>query len=110
MPSIIEPYADGRSEERRLHRRYPVAVRLKFHVLHGMQITETGSGQTLNISSGGILFESWSAPPPGLAIDLSILWPSSLHSRGIWLRAAGHTVRTQDHYSAVWILSHDFRL
>jgi hypothetical protein len=51
-------------EEHRLHRRYPIRLKVHYKLLHHGIVTETGSGQTRNIGTCGVLFET-DRPLPG---------------------------------------------
>jgi hypothetical protein len=42
--------------DRRIQRRYPVALELEYKVVTGGAVIGTGTGKTGNISSGGVLF------------------------------------------------------
>src|ERR1700691_961158 len=69
----------SRDQERRMHRRYPVkaAVRYQLKDKSGALIA-SGSGQTVNVSSGGILFESNNPLKLGAELEVAIDWPASL--------------------------------
>jgi hypothetical protein len=45
-----------RTDRLRLHTRYPIELNLQYKVITKGRIQRLGSGRTLNISSGGVLF------------------------------------------------------
>ena len=46
----------------RLHRRYPIELDVEFMVMKGNHIEHSGCGRTVNMSSGGVLFETADFP------------------------------------------------
>jgi len=97
-------------EDQRSSRRFPIEVDLSYLVLRGEAVDSTGHGRTINISSGGILFESVRSLRPGSHIELSIAWPARIDGIvQMQLQASGRTVRQQDNTTAVQILHHEFR-
>ena len=42
--------------ERRLKRRFQIEQDVRYKMLYGQRIAETGAGKTMNISSGGVWF------------------------------------------------------
>ena len=95
---------------RRLVRRFPIDVELEYKLISRGHVVETGQGRTVNISSGGILFESRCALPPGMFIELSIAWPARLRNTvALKLHATGLTVRGHGKFTAVTIRRHMFR-
>ena len=55
--SATAPPPTDRSDQR-LHGRYPIALELQYKLLNKEQIKRFGFGRTVNMSSGGVLFES----------------------------------------------------
>jgi hypothetical protein len=73
-------------------------------------LTAAGSGQTLNASSGGILFESSCPLNEGVELELAIDWPGSAGgSAGLALWLTGTVVRVEQNRAAVAIARHAFR-
>jgi hypothetical protein len=71
---------------------------------------ESGSGHTLNVSSGGVLFESNHRMRPGAAVELAIVWPALLSKiAGLTLWVTGRVVRVEQNRAAVVIKRHEFR-
>lgn len=105
-----------RSRDQRLHQRYPVMLELEYKVLEGRRVTRSGHGRTLNISSGGLLFETangMEAKPsaiPDETIELSIKWPISLgETCALKLLLRGRIVRQDSARLAVRTERHEFR-
>ena len=97
------------TEERRSHRRYPIHADLRY-TLHPYHPPTTGSGRTINVSKGGVLFESETALPEDMRIRLSIAWPVMLNNKvGLRLHGIGRVVRSQGSLVAVKIFRYDFR-
>jgi hypothetical protein len=61
--------------EQRLHRRFPIILDVQYELLNGNPITRFGSGRTVNISSGGVFFETEGDLPIGGPIELIMDWP-----------------------------------
>jgi hypothetical protein len=79
----------GASQEHRSHPRYPVYVEASYELIVHGEVVETGHGRTVNISTGGVLFESQQALAP-VGIRLSIAWPAQLGDAvGLALRVSG---------------------
>jgi len=78
-------------QDRRSHRRYPISVELKYSA--GVQV---GHGRTINLSSGGVLFEADVTLPMNLPIELWMSWPARTWAPvPLELYAAGKTVRVE---------------
>ena len=107
--------SSGRGDERREDRRYPVTIPLEYRV-YGVaengtnEVRQTGSGRTLNMSSGGVVFEADRPLREGLDADLSIAWPASLSkSVGLTLRVRGRIVRAEQNRIALTMTHYEFR-
>jgi hypothetical protein len=101
---------NARRGEQRLHRRYPIVLDLHYKLWDQAPSTDTRSGKTLNISSGGILFEAREPVPKQGPIELAIDWPFLLNSAcHLKLIVRGRIVRSDRMGTAVAILRHDFR-
>jgi hypothetical protein len=73
---------ESRSTEERLHLRFPIALAVQYKFRRG-GIEHRGSGQTLNIGSGGVLFEADEVLRPfdfqyKPMIELALNWPCLL--------------------------------
>jgi hypothetical protein len=62
---------DGIRGDRRIQRRYPVALELEYKVMTGGAVIGSGTGKTGNISSGGVLFRTEDQLAAGPAVELS---------------------------------------
>jgi len=97
-------------------RIYPLTLPLRYRVYGGgaspdSEIRETGSGETLNISSGGVLFESDRPLHAGLDAELSIAWPASLNkSVGLTLWVWGRIVRVDQSCVELTMTRYEFRI
>jgi hypothetical protein len=100
----------GASQEHRSHPRYPINVEVSYELIVHGKVVETGHGRTVNISTGGVLFESQRPLAPEMGIRLSIAWPAQLGDAvGLTLRVSGRTIRVQENCTAVKTQRYDFR-
>ena len=104
------------SSDQRSHQRYPVMLELQYKVLDGRRVTHYGHGRTLNVSSGGILFEATdpvgtdSVTTRNQTIELLIEWPMLLgESCALKLLMRGRIVRRDSGRLAVRTVYHEFR-
>jgi hypothetical protein len=96
--------------ERRMKRRFEIEQDLRYKVLYGYRIAETGTGRTVNISSGGVWFTTNSMFATGMPIELSMAWPVLLNGcRALKLVIYGCVVRSNARGVAVAIEGHEFR-
>ena len=101
----------GRSErERRTKRRFQIDQEVKYKMLYGQRIAETGTGRTINISSGGVWFSTESMLTSGMPVELSMSWPVLLNdSCPMKLMIYGCVVRSNERGAAVAIERYEFR-
>ena len=102
----MAPRLDVIHGDRRSDRRYDVQLELRF-TYKARGVTYLGSGRTIDLSGGGVMFETDTPPPDGQEVELRIAWPFLLQNvcplevfiRGAVIRtdARGTAVRTQ-HY------------
>lgn len=98
----------GNGGDRRSCPRYPIEAALEW-VIQGRRAA-AGRGKTINLSSGGILFQSDQAVGERMQIELAIAWPMRLNDlAGLTLHVTGRTVRSQGKCAAVRILRREFR-
>jgi PilZ domain len=96
--------------ERRQDRRYPLQLELKWKLIRRRRVLDSGKGQTIDLSSGGILFDAGRHLPEGLNVELSILWPVLLHNVApMQLVATGKIVRADVRHAAIQTVQHEFR-
>ena len=96
--------------ERRTKRRFQIDQEVKYKMLYGQRIAETGTGRTINISSGGVWFSTESMLTSGMPVELSMNWPVLLNdSCPMKLMIYGCVVRSNDRGAAVSIERYEFR-
>jgi c-di-GMP-binding flagellar brake protein YcgR len=101
---------DGISGERRSDKRYGMQLQVRWKLLRRRRTIENGTGHTIDMSSGGILFEAGANLPEGLNVELSIAWPMLLHNlKPMQLIVTGRIVRAQNGAAAIRTLTHEFR-
>ena len=64
---------------RRLNRRYPVQLALRYTILNGRRPVRQGFGQTQEISNTEVLFSSNQQVLAGMEVELSVDWPLRLN-------------------------------
>ena len=96
--------------ERRTKRRFQIEQEVRYKMLYGQRIAETGVGRTINISSGGVWFTTETMLTSGMPIELSMTWPVLLNdSCPMKLMIYGCVVRSNDKGAAVAIERYEFR-
>lgn len=101
-----------RSTQTRIGRRsacrYPVIAGVEYKILGA--VLKSGRGQTVNISSRGVLLQTRDTLLVGGRIVLSIAWPAQLDEKlTLTLRVFGSIVRVQGNLVAVKISRYEFR-
>jgi hypothetical protein len=85
-------------------------LELRWKLIHRRKVQETGAGQTIDMSSGGVLFEAPKPLPVGLNVELSIAWPVLLHNTAaMQLVILGRIVRSDGSRVGLRITQHEFR-
>ncbi|PWU04892.1 MAG: hypothetical protein C5B51_16020 [Terriglobia bacterium] len=96
--------------DRRTDRRYDIVLDLRWKLIRRRRVLDAGTGTTLDLSSGGILFESERQLPAGGHIELSISWPVLLHNVApLQLVVTGRVVRAAGRRAAIRMTQHEFR-
>jgi hypothetical protein len=109
LATAVASPAEKRSD-RRSKRRYPIALEVQYKLIKHRRVERLGAGRTLNISSGGVLFEADGLLPTSGPIELALNWPFLLHgSCGLKLVIRGRIVRTDDKAIAIRAEFHEFR-
>ncbi len=91
--------------------RFPIVREVRYKVMNSKGAVEIGTGETINISSKGVLFKAQAPLPPGKRIELSISWPAQLDGKhGLKLVARGRIVRCEGTNVALEISKHEFRI
>jgi c-di-GMP-binding flagellar brake protein YcgR len=106
-----ESVTTGANRERRGHFRYSISAPVWYRIKEIVEgLIANGSGQTVDISSGGVLFESNNPLTLGIELELAIAWPASLSkSVGLTLWLTGKVVRAERNRLAVAIARYAFR-
>jgi hypothetical protein len=96
--------------DRRRDRRYGLELDVRWKLIRRRRVLETGEGRTLDVSSGGILFDAGRPLPAGLNVELSITWPVMLHNVApLQLLVYGKIVRSDGRRTAIRMMQHEFR-
>src|SRR5689334_2277967 len=100
----------GGSPERRGTTRFTLQEEVKYKVLHRRSEQATGSGHTINICSGGILFSTEDKLPVGRMVEVSVNWPARLHGTcPLKFVAVGRIVRSEAHRAALQVDRYEFK-
>jgi len=103
-------FSGGPERERRTKRRFQIDQEVKYKMLYGQRIAETGVGRTMNISSGGVWFSTETMLTSGMPVELSMNWPVLLNdSCPMKLMIYGCVVRSKEKGDAVAIERYEFR-
>src|SRR5271166_1415882 len=104
-----------RQFEERSNPRYTINLEVQYKLLKAGKVEHTGHGQTLNMSSAGILFEASDALDAAKisvhrgTVVLEVKWPYLLDNRcPLKLVARGRLVRRDAGRFAVRIEAHEF--
>jgi len=93
-----------------MKRRFQIEQDIRYKMLYGQRIAETGTGRTQNISSGGVWFSTETILTAGMPVELSMNWPVLLNdSCPMKLMIYGCVVRSTDRGAAVAIERYEFR-
>lgn len=113
---VIETQLEDKAEtrfverERRTKRRFVIEQEVRYKMLYGQRIAETGTGKTMNISSGGVWFTTENMLTTGMPVELSMNWPVLLNdSCPMKLMVYGCVVRSNERGAAVAIERYEFR-
>ena len=96
--------------DRRQKRRFRIEQDVRYKMLYGQRVAETGAGKTTNISSGGVCFTTDNMLSIGIPVELSMNWPVLLNQNcPLKLMIYGCVVRSNDEGSAIMIERYEFR-
>lgn len=96
--------------DRRSRQRYPAELPVEFKTWKNGLVVDTGTGMTVNMSSGGIAFETSAILSPGEHLELSIGWPIKLNAVcPLKLVASGRVVRTEASLTVIQLERYEFR-
>ncbi len=97
-------------KERRSKRRFRIEQEVRYRMLFGHRIAETGHGRTLNMSSSGVWITTDLPLSVGLPVELSMNWPALLNDVcPMKLMIYGCVVRSTETTAAVAIERYEFR-
>ena len=95
--------------ERRTKTRYPVRLNVRYQTI-GRPATFSGTGKTVDVSSGGVLIESQDEVAPGARLRVTMEWPTLLNgSTPLQLVTIGRVVRSEGLLFALAIEHYQFR-
>lgn len=95
--------------DRRGSDRFPIEREVRYKIL-SKKHDEVGLGQTVNMSSNGVLFTTEQLLVPGRRLELNISWPAQLNSKiALKLVARGRIVRYEEGRAAMEIQQYEFR-
>jgi len=95
--------------DRRSDRRYSIALTLEWKLFNRKRLKDAGAGTTVDLSSGGILFESDHRPAAPGFIELAITWPAGPNNvPPMQLMVIGRVVRLSGTRVAIRIKQHGF--
>jgi hypothetical protein len=112
MASTItsSPLTLDRFLNRRGADRFPISREMRYKLLGGRGNAGWYSGETIDMSSTGVLFHAASPLPPGKRLEISISWPALLDGRcGLKLVARCRVTRCSGTKVAVKMDKHEFR-
>jgi hypothetical protein len=109
LPGVVR-LLDGRRGDPRAHRRYEISLSVDYKLLSKGRVERLGSGQTLNMSTGGVCFRCMDPLPPDRSIELMMDWPFLLEGVcPLRLVMRGRIVRIDGWRVAVRVQHHEFR-
>lgn len=95
--------------DRRRTTRFPVCEDLRYRVMHRSSRI-VGTGKTLNIGSGGMLFTTQDKLPLNRTVEISVNWPAKLNGAcPLKFVAIGRVIRSDAASAAVRIERYEFR-
>ena len=96
--------------DRRTNSRFPLREGVRYRILNLKGDRVSGSGNTLNMGSGGILFTTEDLLPVGRSVEVTVDWPAQLNGNcPLKFVAFGRVIRSQPGQAAVRIERYEFR-
>ena len=97
-------------QNRRRTNRFPIVREIRYRVATKDNLFEARVGNTVNISSNGVLFTTEKPLLPGRRLELAISWPAELNrNTALKLVARGRVVRAEHGCAAAEIQNFEFR-
>ena len=111
IPKAAFATIGGMSLDRRTRRRFPLRMGIRYR-LAGLSLpVGWTAGESLNLSSTGLLFSGADAVLTGQKIEALIDWPARLNNRGdLGLALEGVIVRCGEDRTAMRVDHYEFRL
>ena len=101
---------EGIAGDRRIDRRYDLKLELRWKLIRRRRLLDSGSGISVDLSSGGILFDAGRPLAVGLNVELSVSWPMLLHNTApLQLMVSGRIMRISGTCAAIQMVRHEFR-
>jgi PilZ domain len=99
-----------RENERRYKFRFAIERDVRYKMAEDGDVVAAGSGQTINMSSGGVAFATEQPVTPGAYVELSISWPVLLDaSCPMRLIVFGRVLRSAGRKAVCSIDKYEFR-
>ncbi|HUA58889.1 MAG TPA: PilZ domain-containing protein [Verrucomicrobiae bacterium] len=100
----------GGIPDRRANSRFPVQEDVSYRVIHSHSAPVSGTGSTVNIGSGGLLFTTNEDLEVGRTVEVAVNWPAKLGGTcPLRFVAIGRVVRSQHGQTAVRIQRYEFK-
>jgi c-di-GMP-binding flagellar brake protein YcgR len=97
-------------KNQRASARYGFVTSLRYRAFRQAAITTSGSGQSIDMSAGGMAIGIEKVLEPGIEVELVLDWPGLYQGRQrMRLFVWGEVVRGDDSKTALRILTHEFR-
>jgi len=110
MDQRQQQYGKNGKQERRGKRRFRIEQDVRYRLLYGHRIAETGNGRTVDMSSSGVWITTETILTPGLPVELSITWPALLNDVcPMKLMVYGCVIRSNENGAAIAIERYEFR-
>jgi hypothetical protein len=98
------------SGNRRSKQRFAIDLPLTYKIVKNYLVTGTGTGTTVDMSSGGLAFTADKTFKIGACIELSVSWPVLLNGDcPMKLVVEGRVVRSDGHSTAIRTEHYEFR-
>ena len=95
-------------DDRRRSERFPIKLEVRYKVIGRPSIS--GTGKTINMSGGGVLFTTEYTLSERQSIELAVSWPAKLNDTiPLQLVALGHVVRAEETQAAITIEHYEFK-
>jgi hypothetical protein len=107
-------YNDGDTtsadSDRRMSRRFPLRLAVRYRPIGSRDAGDWTAGESVNISSGGVLFTTTEAIQQGQPVEALVSWPVFLDKHiPLKLVVKGHIVRRDGEGAAMHFETYEFR-